>query len=113
MNPILCPANDEIVRAERYRSTGEQSIRVQHVTVNEGGQAIVGNVKTGGGGNPKNQSQSHAVGANEAASPSDASSQALLGHQQALAMRLPSPGCQGQERVPHARSEGGSAEGQG
>jgi hypothetical protein len=98
---------------KRYRSTGEQSIRVQHVTVNEGGQAIVGNVKTGGGGNPKNQSQSHAVGANEAASPSDASSPALLSHQQALAMPLPSPGCEGQERVPHARSEGGSAKGQG
>lgn len=29
---------------KRYRSTGEQKIRVQYVTVNEGGQAIVGNV---------------------------------------------------------------------
>ena len=34
---------------KRYRSTGEQSIRVQHVTVNEGGQAIVGNVSRGAG----------------------------------------------------------------
>jgi hypothetical protein len=34
----------------RYRSSGEQTMRVGHVTVNEGGQAIVGNVFHGGGG---------------------------------------------------------------
>ena len=33
---------------KRYRSGGEQTVRVEHVTVNEGGQAIVGNVTTGG-----------------------------------------------------------------
>ena len=27
---------------KRYRSAGEQTVRVEHVTVNEGGQAIVG-----------------------------------------------------------------------
>lgn len=36
---------------QKYRSKGQQTIQVQHVQVNEGGQAIVGNVKTGGGGN--------------------------------------------------------------
>jgi hypothetical protein len=35
---------------KRYRSSGEQTIKVQHVTVNDGGQAIVGNVEQGGGG---------------------------------------------------------------
>jgi len=35
---------------KRYRSTGEQTIRVQNVTVNEGGQAIVGTVARGGPG---------------------------------------------------------------
>jgi hypothetical protein len=35
---------------KRYRSTGEQTVKVQHVVVNEGGQAIVGNVQHGGGG---------------------------------------------------------------
>ena len=30
-----------------YRSSGEQTMRVEHVTVNEGGQAIVGNVTHG------------------------------------------------------------------
>ena len=28
----------------RYRSGGEQNVTVQHVSVNDGGQAIVGNV---------------------------------------------------------------------
>jgi hypothetical protein len=38
---------------KRYRSAGEQTVRVEHVTVNEGGQAIVGNVSHGGRGSPK------------------------------------------------------------
>jgi hypothetical protein len=38
---------------KRYRSDGEQTVRVEHVTVNEGGQAIVGNVSHGGRGLPK------------------------------------------------------------
>ena len=36
---------------QKYRSKGQQTIQVQHVQVNDGGQAIVGNVKTGGGDN--------------------------------------------------------------
>lgn len=32
---------------KKYRSGGEQRITVQHVTVNDGGQAVVGNVSTG------------------------------------------------------------------
>ena len=38
---------------KRYRSAGEQTVRVEHVTVNEGGQAIVGNVLHGGRGTPQ------------------------------------------------------------
>jgi hypothetical protein len=38
---------------KRYRTGGEQKVTVQHVNVNDGGQAIVGNVtapgKTGRG----------------------------------------------------------------
>jgi hypothetical protein len=34
---------------KRYRRRGDQTVRVEHVTVNEGGQAIVGNVRHGGG----------------------------------------------------------------
>jgi hypothetical protein len=36
---------------QKYRTKGQKTIQVQHVQVNDGGQAIVGNVKTGGGGN--------------------------------------------------------------
>ena len=32
-----------------YRIGGEQKITVQHVTVNDGGQAVGGTVTTGGG----------------------------------------------------------------
>ena len=38
---------------KRYRTGGEQKVTVQHVTVNEGGQAVVGNVSHGGGGRRK------------------------------------------------------------
>ncbi len=33
---------------QRYRSKGQQTIQVQHVNVENGGQAVVGNVNTGG-----------------------------------------------------------------
>ena len=39
---------------KRYRTGGQQRVVVEHVTVNEGGQAIVGNVETGGRGASKN-----------------------------------------------------------
>lgn len=35
---------------KRYRSTGQQTVRVERVTVEAGGQAIVGPVSTSGGG---------------------------------------------------------------
>ena len=38
---------------KRYRTGGQQKVTVEHVTVNEGGQAIVGNVETGGRGASK------------------------------------------------------------
>jgi len=38
---------------KQHRSSGDQTMRVEHVTVNEGGQAIVGNVRHGGGGVPE------------------------------------------------------------
>jgi hypothetical protein len=40
----------QVEALKRYRSGGEQTVRVEHVTVNEGGQAIVGNVSHGGRG---------------------------------------------------------------
>jgi len=40
---------------KKYRTGGEQKMTVEHVTVNEGGQAIVGNVSQGGGGRKKGE----------------------------------------------------------
>lgn len=37
----------------KYRTGGQQNVTVKHVTVNEGGQAVVGNVSHGGGGDGK------------------------------------------------------------
>ncbi len=38
---------------KKYRTGGQQKMIVEHVHVNEGGQAIVGTVNQGGGGNKK------------------------------------------------------------
>ncbi len=37
---------------KRYRTGGQQKMTVEHVTVQAGGQAIVGNVSHPGGGSP-------------------------------------------------------------
>jgi hypothetical protein len=39
---------------KRYRTGGEQKVTVQHVTVSDNAQAIVGNVSAGGGDDEKN-----------------------------------------------------------
>lgn len=41
----------QIDTLKRYRSKGQQTVRVERVTVESGGQAVVGNVETGGRGN--------------------------------------------------------------
>jgi hypothetical protein len=43
----------QVEALKRYRTGGEQKVTVEHVTVNDGGQAIVGNVTPGGRGAPK------------------------------------------------------------
>ncbi len=40
---------------KRHRNGGNQNVTVKHVHVHEGGQAIVGNVSTGGRGGNKNE----------------------------------------------------------
>jgi len=45
--------NETIEALSRYRRGGEQKVVVQHVNVNNGGQAIVGNVEARGGGKCK------------------------------------------------------------
>ena len=43
----------------RHRGKGQQKMTVEHVHVHEGGQAIVGNVETGGTGSAKTKERSH------------------------------------------------------
>ena len=68
----------QVEALKKYRSTGEQSIKVQHVTVNDGGQAVVtSTMQTGGGGYEKSDHQPHEALAR------DALGHALLGNLEA------------------------------
>ena len=95
----------QVEALKRYRSAGEQTIKVQHVTVNDGGQAIVGNVSQGGGGNAKNGGQPHGPCAADECGP------ALLGHEQAIAPEMPSSGGERPEGMLVSRSVGRGAKG--
>ena len=54
LNKLARTFATQIEALKRYRSAGEQTVRVEHVTVNQGGQAIVGNVTHRGRGFPQN-----------------------------------------------------------
>jgi hypothetical protein len=52
----------QVEALKRYRTGGQQKVTVEHVTVNAGGQAIVGSVSAPGVGlSPKSEDQSHAL----------------------------------------------------
>ena len=55
LNKLARTFTTQIEALKRYRSTGEQKMTVQHVTVNDGGQAIVGDVMAGAGTNKKEE----------------------------------------------------------
>lgn len=44
----------QVEALKRYRTGGQQHVTVKHVTVNEGGQAVVGNIVQGGQGGSEN-----------------------------------------------------------
>lgn len=46
-NKLARTFTTQLEALKRYRSKGDQTVRVEHVTVNEGGQAIVGSITTG------------------------------------------------------------------
>ena len=52
-NKLLRTFTSQMEALRKYRTGGEQKVTVHHVQVNEGGQAIVGNVNNGGA-NDKN-----------------------------------------------------------
>jgi hypothetical protein len=47
---LLRTFTSQVEALQKMRNRGQQTVRVEHVTVNAGGQAIVGNVKNGAGG---------------------------------------------------------------
>ena len=90
----------QVEALKKHRSTGEQTVNVKHLNVHPGGQAVVGNVSTGGRGEQKSEHQPHEpipehVG--PAAGPK------VLGHSEGDRAVVPLPGSPGLERVPHAR----------
>ncbi len=48
LNKLARTFATQLEALRKYRNGGEQRVTVEHVTVNEGGQAIVGNVRGGG-----------------------------------------------------------------
>lgn len=50
LNKLARTFTTQMDALKRYRTGGQQKVTVEHVTVNDGGQAIVGAVEAGGGG---------------------------------------------------------------
>jgi hypothetical protein len=50
LNKLVRSFAVQVETLKRYRSDGSQKVTVEHVTINEGGKAIVGNVAHGGAG---------------------------------------------------------------
>lgn len=61
-NKFLRTFATQVEALKRHRQKASQTVRVDHVHVNEGGQAIVGDVHTGGGAKVKSEEQPHALG---------------------------------------------------
>jgi len=102
LNKLARTFATQVEALKKYRSAGEQTIKVQHVTVNDGGQAIVGNVSQGGGGTAKTGGQPNEPCAADECGP------ALLGHEQALPTPVPSTGGARLECLPVPRRAGRS-----
>lgn len=61
-NKLMRTFATQVETLKRYRQKASQTVRVERVYVNEGGQAIVGDVHTGGGVTAKREEQPHALG---------------------------------------------------
>jgi hypothetical protein len=94
----------QVETLKKHRSTGEQTVRVQHVTVNDGGQAIVADkVVAGGGGISKKETQPHEPKATGQGSPHEWRP-ALHGQIEAVGTPMPSSGTERAQSVPVPRS---------
>ena len=86
----------QVEALKRYRTGGEQTVRVEHVTVNEGGRAIVGTVNQGGRGTSETRDQGHAKAITHAPG-------TTLRSADPEADAVPVTGGERPEAVPHAR----------
>jgi hypothetical protein len=91
----------QVEALKRYRSSGEQTVKVTHQHVNvTARQAVVG-INQRGGGAHESPSQSHAPREN----PADERGPALLGQEQAQPLPMQITGCEGPRGVPDAWGE--------
>jgi hypothetical protein len=91
---------------KRYRTAGEQKVTVEHVTVNDGGKAIVGSVMHGGRGPPKKGRRPHGRSLSFSEKP------ALLRDFKADKKAVPSSCSYRLDRLPVSRSKGRRPKGQ-
>jgi len=85
LNKLARTFTTQIEALKRYRSTGEQKMTIQHVTVNEGGQAVIGDVT--GAGVIKTDDKPHAKQI------TNAPSETLQSQLEAVGEAVPSPRC--------------------
>jgi hypothetical protein len=83
---------------KRYRSGNEATVKTQNVTVNDGGQAIVGNVQHGG----DHENPSRSISSDQP-SGAPAPGTALLGDVEEVAPAMPGASGEGQEGLPVPR----------
>ena len=97
----------QVEALKRYRSGGEQTVRVEHVTVNEGGRQSSAMSPTGGGAPWKIRSHPHETGVFLS------NSSAVLGNLKTHARAVQGSRSAGLDRMPLPRRTRWSAEGQG
>ncbi len=69
LNKLMRTFTNQMETLKRYRSGAQQTVKVEHVHVHQGGQAIVGNVETGAGVATKAEDQAHAKAITHASEP--------------------------------------------
>lgn len=112
LNKLARTFATQIEALKRYRSSGEESVKVthQHVTVTAS-RAVVG-INQGGGGAYENASQSHALESAATSGAIDAQGATLLGQEQTVGLPMPGARREGAECLPHARRTSWSAKGE-
>ena len=103
VNKLMRTFTMQMEALKKHRTGGQQQVVVKHVTVKEGGQAIVGNVSYGGRSTANSGGQSLESNVSFSIGPS------MQGHVEAYRQALPSPGSERLQSVPLPRCGSGSA----